>query len=138
MKRSALIAAILAVLALSATAFAATTSLTGTYKTTITGKGANTLNGLIDGTWTGKFTKSGYKVIWKTTTGKTTTEVAGTYTISGSTISLTDKSGPAKCPGTGKYKFKLTSTTLSFTKISDNNKKCGGREAVLAHKLTKV
>jgi hypothetical protein len=58
----------------------------------------------------------------------------GDYTIKGTTISLTDKGGPDKCKGTGKYKFKLAGKTLTFTKISDTPA-CVGRSAVLAHKL---
>jgi hypothetical protein len=136
MKRISVVVALLAALAVSATAIAATTSLKGSWSTTITGKGANTLKGALDGKWTLNFSKSGYTVVWKTTAGKTMTEVKGTYKLSGSTIKVTDKSGPGKCPGTGKYKVKQSGKSLSFTKISDG-KKCAGREAVLAHKFTK-
>jgi hypothetical protein len=125
-----LIAAIATVVVLvGATVALAASSPTGAYTTTITGKGANTLEGALDGVWTITFKSGKYSVVRNE---KAVTH--GDYTIKGTTISLTDKGGPDKCKGTGKYKFKLAGKTLTFTKISDTAA-CGGRTAVLAHKL---
>jgi len=128
-----LIAAVATLVVLvAATVALAATSLTGTYTTKITGKGANTLKGGLDGSWKLTLKSGKYSVIWN---GKAA--VSGAYKIKGTTISLTDKSGPDKCKGTGKYKFKLAGKTLTLTKISDT-KACAGREAVLAHPFTKT
>jgi hypothetical protein len=127
------IAAVVLLIALTATsvAFAAST-LSGTYTTKISGKGANTLKGALDGTWKLKLKNGKYTVSLGSKA-----EVNGNYTIKGNTISLTDTGGPAKCPGTGKYKFKISGTSATLTKVKDA-KACVGREDVLAHKLTKV
>ncbi len=129
MKRFALVTALIAALALAATALAAT-KLSGTFTTTISGKGPSTLNGALDGTWKITFKKGAYKV-----TDNGHAAVNGAYKLKGSTISLTDKAGPAKCSETGKYKFQLNGKTLKLTKISDP---CAGRAGVLSRKLTKV
>jgi hypothetical protein len=124
-------AAIVAALTVASAAFAAST-LSGTYTTKITGKGANTLNGALDGTWTLKVKNGKYTVKLGSKS-----EVNGNYTIKGNKISLTDTGGPAKCPGTGTYKFKISGNTATLTKVKDK-KACIGREDVLAHKLTKA
>jgi hypothetical protein len=127
------IAAVVLLIALTATsvAFAAST-LSGTYTTKISGKGANTLMGALDGTWKLKLKNGKYTVSLGSKA-----EVNGNYTIKGNTISLTDTGGPAKCPGTGKYKFKISGNSVTLTKVKDA-KACVGREDVLAHKLTKA
>jgi hypothetical protein len=129
MKRLAIATALIAALAMSAVALASST-LSGTFKTTITGSGANTLHGTLDGTWKISFKNGTYKV-----TDNGHAAVNGHYKLKGSTISLTDKAGPAKCSGTGKYKFQLKGKTLKFTTISEP---CAGRQGVLTHKLTKI
>jgi len=131
MKRLAIVAALLATLVLAAAALAAT-KITGTYQTKITGKGANTLGGALDGTWTvtlksGKYTAK--------LNGKAV--VNGNYTIKKSTISLTDTGGSGKCTGTGKFKFTLKNKVLTLKKISDA-KACSPRDMVLAHKFNKI
>ncbi len=131
MKRIATVIALLALLVVASAALAK--GITGAYKVTITGKGPNTLNGGLDGTWTLALKNGKYKVTLK---GKGV-QVTGNYKIKKSTISLTDTGGPAKCTGTGKYKFSLKKKTMTLTKISDT-KACIGRQDVLAHKLTKV
>lgn len=131
MKRVATVVALLATLVVTSAAFAA--GLAGTYKTVIKGKGPNTLNGAVDGTWTFVLKGGKYKVTLK---GKGV-EVKGNYKIKGKTISFTDTGGPAKCAGTGKYKFKIKGKTVTLTKVSDSSS-CAGRQAVLAHKLKKV
>jgi hypothetical protein len=55
----------------------------------------------------------------------------GKYTIKGHKASFTDTGGPAKCPGTGVYKFKVKGKTLKFTLVSDKNAACAGRRGVL-------
>ena len=131
MKR--LIAAVATLIVLvGATVALAATSLSGTYTTKITGKGANTLKGGLDGAWKITLKSGKYTATWK---GKAA--VNGAYTIKGTTISLTDKGGPDKCKGTGKFKFKLAGKTLTLTKIRDT-KACAGRDAVLAHPFTKT
>ena len=57
--------------------------------------------------------------------------VHGNYTIKGNKISLKDTGGPAKCPGTGVYKFKVSGKSLKFTLVSDKNAACIGRRGVL-------
>jgi hypothetical protein len=132
MKKLTTAVAVLVALAATSMAIAKTVSLKGTYKTVITGKGPGTLNGGLDGTWKFKLTSSSYKVSLGSKP-----QVQGNYTISGSTISFTDTGGPAKCAGTGKYKFKLTGDKLKLTKISDAMA-CIGRDDVLTHTLTNV
>jgi hypothetical protein len=115
----------------ASTALAATT-LSGTYQTKITGKGAYSLKGGLDGTWTINVTKGKYTVKLN---GKSV--IKGKDVISGSHVTLTDTSGPFKCKGTGKYSFKLSGKSLTFKKIRDTAA-CVGRADVLAHKFTKV
>jgi hypothetical protein len=127
------IAAAAVLIALTATSVAlASSTLSGSYTTKITGKGAKTLKGGLDGTWTIKLKNGKYTV----KLGKKS-EVTGSYTIKGNKLKLTDTSGPAKCPGTGTYKFKISGNRATLTKVKDA-KACVGREDVLAHKLTKV
>ena len=130
MKRITIAVALVAALALSAVAIAKTAALSGTYQTKITGTGANTLSGGLDGTWTLTFKAGKY-----TAKMNGTVKGSGKFTISGSTISFGP--GGGGCTTTGKYKFKLAGTTLTFTKISDGAA-CIGREGVLAHKFKKV
>ena len=130
MKRITIAVALVGALALSAVAIANTATLSGTYKTTITGTGANTLNGGLDGAWKLSFKNGKYKAVVNGST-----KASGKFTVSGSTVSLGP--GGAGCTTTGKYKFKLKGKTLTFTKISDGAG-CIGREGVLAHKFTKV
>jgi hypothetical protein len=129
-KRLIIASSILVALIVATVAFAAGT-LSGTYTTKITGKGANTLNGALDGTWTIKIKNGKYTVKLGSKA-----EVNGNYAIKGSTISLTDTGGPGKCKGTGKYKFKISGKSVTLTKVKDA-KGCAARADVLAHKLTK-
>ena len=130
MKRLTIILSVLTVLAIVPAALAAG-GPTGKWKTTISGK--KVLGGQIDGTWTIDFTSTRYTVTWK---GKTV--LHGVYTVTGSDMSLTDKSGEVKCPGTGKYSFKVKGQKLTIKKIKDSAA-CAGRTAVLTtHQLTKV
>jgi hypothetical protein len=131
LKRFAPFAALAALLALTATAFAAG-GLSGKYKEKISGDSA--LGGALNGTWVITLTKGHYKA---TENGHLI--VKGTDTITGKKISLMDTSGPGKCSGTGNYKFKLSGHKLTFTVISDPSASCAGRKGVLTHgPLTKI
>ena len=130
MKRIVIILAALTACAVSTAALAAG-GPTGTWETKITG--TKVQGGHIDGTWTVDFTRLTYTVTWK---GKVA--VHGDYTVNGSDMELTDKSGELACPSTGKYSFKENGTKLILKKIKDS-KACAGRTAVLTtHPLTKL
>ena len=129
MKRLAITASVAAALALSSAALAAGT-LSGTYKTKITG---TALGGSLNGTWTIKFKSGNYTV-----TDEGIAVVHGKYSIKGTKITLNDKSGKDACPGPGIYKFKPTGKKLKFTRVSDPNENCIGRVTVLAGSYTKV
>jgi hypothetical protein len=64
---------------------------------------------------------------------------AGTYTRSGSIIAFAQPKAPAgqkQCRTPGKYRYTLTSTSLSFVKISDP---CNAiRSELLARRFTKL
>lgn len=102
----------------------------GTYRTQI---GGAALGGSVKGTWTIKFASPRYTV-----SDNGMAVVRGTYSLKGTKITFTDKSGPAACPGAGVYSFALTGGKLKLTRISDSSTKCAGREAVLAGSFTKV
>ena len=122
MKRLTIILSVLAVFAIVPAALAAGGPI-GKWKTTFSGK--KVLRGEIDGAWTVDFTSTTYTVTWK---GKTV--LHGVYTATGSDMSLTDKSGEVKCPGTGKYSFTVKGQKLTVKKIKDSAA-CAGRIAVL-------
>jgi hypothetical protein len=129
MKRLAIATAVVAALALSSAALAAST-LNGTYRTKIH---TTALGGAVNGTWTIKLKSGNYTVIHK---GRTT--VHGKYSIKGSKITLKGGTGPNACPAPGTYKFKLKGKTLKFTKVSDSNPACVGRQTVLKGTFTKI
>jgi hypothetical protein len=122
MKRIFTAAVVVASLALCSVAVAAAASLQGKWKETIQTSGQSPLNG----TWTFKATGSKYTV---SVDGQFVDR--GDYTIKGKKVSLKDTGGPAKCPGTGVYKFKVKGNTLKFTLVSDKNAACAGRRGVL-------
>jgi hypothetical protein len=128
MKRIAIVVAVVAGLTLSSVALAAGT-LSGTYGTRLH---TSAFGGHLNGRWTIAFTRGHYTVSQH---GKAV--VHGVDSISGRTISLTDKSGAEKCPGTGTYKVHRRGRTLTFTKIHDSAA-CAGRAAVLSGTFTKV
>jgi len=114
----------------SVAAASVSSSLKGTYKTTVQ---STLLGGALNGTWTVKLKSGTYHVA---DNGQAI--VHGKYTIKGHKISLKDTGGSGKCPGTGVYKFKVSGTSLTFTKVKDSAA-CIGRTTVLtASPLTKV
>jgi hypothetical protein len=131
MKRLAMLASVL--LALSVTSVALATGGLGKFKTTITGKGAKTDHGMLDGTWTIDLSSPTSGKVRLTKNGRNGN--GGTYVITGSTITLT----PTKkrlCTTKGIYKYKLTGRKLTFTKVSDT---CIVRSDILtARRWTKV
>ena len=109
----------------------AAVGLNGTYKTTIQ---STVLGGALNGTWTVKLKNDKYHVA-----DNGHPVVHGTYTIKGNKIRLKDTGGEGKCPGTGVYKFKVSGTSVTFTKVHDPAVACIGRVTVLTSApLTKV
>jgi hypothetical protein len=99
----------------------------GKFETKISGKGAKTEHGRIDGTWMINFSNATSGKVHLTWNGKHAG--GGTYVISGSTITLTPKKGGG-CKTKGKYRFMLSGNTLTFTTISDS---CTDRRDVLTY-----
>jgi hypothetical protein len=125
-KRLTAVLSVLLLLAAAPAALAAG-SLSGTFKTKLTGA-------KYGGTWKVTFTQGKYSV---TDNGRAI--VHGKFTLKGAAISLTDTGGPGKCAGTGKYTYTLKGKTLTVKKVSDAGTGCAGRVAVLTtHPLTKV
>lgn len=123
MKKFRTIAALTAVLATLAPSIAAgSSSLSGTYQTTVTSAGS--LNGTYKISFTpGHFTlKAPYNI-----TGH------GTYSISGSKITL---HGPSsECSSAGVYTYSLSGSSLTFRKVKDS---CRRSKILTAHSLKKV
>ena len=124
MKRFAIVTVLLALLAVTASAYAA--GLSGTYKTKITGSN-------LAGAWAIKFSHGNYKV---TDNGQTV--VRGKYTVSGSKLSMKDTGGPLACSATGHYTFSRSGSKLKFKNTGDRSSGCAGRAAVLSHTFTKA
>jgi hypothetical protein len=118
-RRAAAIALIVA--ATPAALAAASTSLSGTYVTTVNTAGS------LDGTYHISFSPghfvlhAPYGLIGH-----------GTYTISGSRITL---HGPGSCASAGVYEFKTSASILTFKKIKDV---CSRVTVLTAHPLKKV
>lgn len=114
----------------SVAAAAASSSLSGTYKTTVN---STVLGGALNGTWTVKLKNGAYHVA-----DNGHPVVHGKYTIKGNKISLKDTGGTGRCPGTGVYKFKVSGKSVTMTKVHDAAA-CIGRKTVLTSgPLTKV
>lgn len=97
----------------------------GKFQTKLTGKGADTMHGKLDGSWTIDLSsrKGGkVKLTWDGHQAG-----GGKYVISGSTISLTPKKG-GTCKTKGRYTFKVSGAKLKFTPIKDT---CAVRRDVL-------
>jgi hypothetical protein len=125
MKRLITLAA--AVLSLSAGSIALAAGGLGKFETKITGIGAKTEHGRLDGTWTVDFATATSGKVKLTRNGKPAG--GGKYVISGSTITLTPKNGGG-CKTKGKYHLKMTGKTLTFTTIRDS---CADRRNILTH-----
>ncbi|MGO9498808.1 MAG: hypothetical protein ACLQA5_19160 [Solirubrobacteraceae bacterium] len=125
MKRLTTLAAML--LTLAAVPLALAAGGPGKFETKITGKGANTEQGLLDGTWTIDLANPTAGPLKLTVNGHL--KGGGKYTISGTTITLTPKKG-GECKGKAKYTFKLSGNTLTFTPITDT---CAVRRDVLTY-----
>jgi hypothetical protein len=109
---------------------AVSSSLNGTYKTTVN---STVLGGALNGTWTVKLKDGKYRV-----SDNGHPIVHGKYKIKGRKISLKDTGGTGKCPGIGIYKFAVSGTSVTFTKVKDAAA-CIGRTTVLTSgPLTKV
>jgi hypothetical protein len=121
MKRLALVASVLALLALPSFALAGA-SLPGTYTTKITTPPE------FKGTWALTFAKAGTYTI--TERGKVV--VRGRYVSLGSQITFSKETGPLACTKLGDYTWKRAGTKLAFTRESDA---CVGRRYVLEHPL---
>jgi hypothetical protein len=123
MKKLRTIAALTTVLAALAPSIAAgSSSLSGTYQTTVTTAGS--LNGTYKIIFSpGHFTlKAPYNI-----TGH------GTYSISGSKITL---HGPSsECSTAGVYTYSLSGSSLTFRKVKDS---CRRSKILTAHSLKKV
>ena len=128
MKRIASVTAVLAALVLCSVALAST-PLSGAFNGNV---GGSALGGKLKGLWTLTFSAPNYTVAFAGTV-----VVHGTYTLSASKVTFSDKSGKDACPGKGVYTYKLQATTLTFKRVSDTNAKCAGRRAVLAATFTK-
>ncbi len=131
MKRFAAAIAAVVILGMAPAALAGGT-LSGKYKTTITG--SKVLGGALNGTWVIRFTPGAYHV---TDNGKAI--VHGKDTITGKVITLKDAPGPNACPTKGTYRFTLKGKTLTFKRIHDStSSSCIGRGLVLKHTFTKA
>ncbi len=131
MKRLTTLAAML--LTLAAVPLALAAGGPGKFETKLTGKGANTEHGMLDGTWTIDLANSTSGRTGLTWNGQKSG--GGKYVISGNTITLTPKKN-GQCKTKGKYTFNLSGNTLTFTVLKDT---CADRRDVLTYgRWTKV
>jgi hypothetical protein len=127
MKRLAIAAALLTLLAASPVALAVV-GPSGTYKTMIV---SNALKGELKGVWTIAFASGTYTV--KT---HSTVVVRGKYSIEGTKITFGHETGAGACPATGTYAFHPSGQNLTFVRINDP--KCAARSVVLGGSFTKT
>lgn len=125
MKRLITLAAV--VLSLAAGSIALAAGGLGKFETKITGTGAKTEHGRLDGTWTVDFATPTAGKVNLTWNGKRAG--GGRYVISGTTITLTPKKG-GNCKTKGTYHLETTGKTLTFKTIRD---RCAARRDVLTH-----
>jgi hypothetical protein len=126
MKRLATLTATLLALTIVPIALASGGGL-GKFKTTLTGKGAKTEHGQLDGTWTIDLSNPTSGKVRLTWNGEP--YGGGKYVISGSTIMLAPRKG-GQCKAKGKYTFKVTGSKLKFTTIKDT---CTTRRDILTY-----
>lgn len=123
--RKRLLVVMLSLSVLAVTAAVASAALTGTYKTTISGKTA-----ALNGKWQIKFATGNKANVSRN--GKVVIKTA--VKVTGSKIKFTDSSGSYACTGaqkSGSYTFKVSGKKLTFKVVSD---KCSGRKSVLTSK----
>ncbi len=125
MKRLITLATVL--LSLAAGSIALGAGGLGKFQTTITGKGANTEHGRLDGVYAVDFPTAPSGTVKLTRNGES--GGGGKYYISGSTITIEHKQG-GSCTTTGEYHFAVTGNTLTFTTIHDL---CANRRDILTH-----
>jgi hypothetical protein len=131
MKRLTALGAV--VLALTAASACIAAGDLGKFKTKLTGNGAATEHGMLDGTWTIDLSSPTAGKVDLTWDGHHAG--GGTYVISGSTITLTPKQGGG-CTTKAKYTLRVSGKTLAFKRITDT---CTQRRDVLtAHPWTRV
>ena len=119
--------ALATVLTLTSASVALAASGPGKFQTKLTGDGAKTMYGKLDGTWEIDLSSPSAGTVRLTVNGHR--KSGGHYTISGSTITLTPNRNGA-CTTKAKYTLKLSGTTLTFTPIRDT---CSVRRDVLAY-----
>jgi hypothetical protein len=125
MKRLITVAAMLLTLGVAPLALAAAGP--GKFESKLAGTGAKTQHGRLDGTWTISLTRRPTGTVKLTRNGERTG--GGKYVISGKTITFTPKPG-GTCTTKGRYRFKLSGSTLTFTRIKDA---CAVRRDVLTY-----
>ena len=125
MKRITALVAVL--LPLTAGSIALAASGPGKFQTKITGNGAKTAHGMLDGTWSIDLLSPTAGAVNLTWNGKRTG--GGTYVIRGSMITLTPK-GNGSCTTKGKYTMKMSGHKLTFKLIKDT---CTVRRDVLTY-----
>jgi hypothetical protein len=131
MKRLTMLTAVLLTLAAVPLALASTGP--GKFESTLSGKGANTGHGELDGTWTIDLANPTSGTPQLTWNGRV--KGGGKYAISGTTITLTPKKG-GTCKTTAEYTLKLSGQTLTFMPIKDT---CEIRRDVLTYgRWTKI
>ena len=122
MRRVALLAVLVAIVAVPTTASAAIEGVsTVTLSRTISGKAD------LDGRWTLRLT-NGFSRYTIRLDG--TVVARGRLTRSGSRLTFRDTSGPGRCPSSGTYTYSTNPSagTFRFRKVTDS---CAGRVAVL-------
>ncbi len=131
MRRLAVAVSVVAMLAGSSIAWGIPT-LSGTYRTTVT---SHALGGLVKGSWTVTFNRG---VFTAAKGGIVATN--GSYSISGSKVTVRSARGQSRCPIASVYRYALNGSRLKFTLISGSstNPSCEARQIVLAGSLTKA
>jgi hypothetical protein len=133
MKRLVLAIAVVGAMAMTPAAVAAGKLSPGTYRIDISN--THLLGGSLFGIWSIQFVPHSYYGYFVVHQNEQVVE--GKDSIKGNKITFHDKSGTGACPGTGKYKFKLSGKKLTFTLISDPKPACIGRKDVLTYGVFK-
>lgn len=131
MRRLAVAASVVAALALSSVALGNST-LAGTYRTTIT---STALGGALKGAWTVTFKAGAFSAAKG---GIVATH--GSYSISGSNVTVRSAPGQGRCTVVSVYRFALSGSKLKFSLLSGSSKSltCEARQIVLAGNFTRA